>query len=147
MHLMPYDRFRHLDNMKREFDRFFTNDHSHLSTGFGHSIGNPSVDVHETNDEVIALCDIPGLEKKEDVSIEIENNMLLISGSINRRHEIMEENIHRQERYMGRFHRSIGLPAVVNPEDVRATYKNGVLVIHMPKAQPNTKKRIDVDFH
>nr|WP_240546409.1 Hsp20/alpha crystallin family protein [Paenibacillus artemisiicola] len=58
-----------------------------------------------------------------------------------------EEHVHRQERYVGRFHRSIALPAVVTADDVRANYKNGVLEIHIPKAQPRLNRQIDIDFH
>jgi HSP20 family protein len=55
--------------------------------------------------------------------------------------------MHRQERFVGRFQRSVTLPARVAAEGVKATYKNGVLEIHLPKLQSNQKNRIDVDFH
>ncbi|MGI5922104.1 MAG: Hsp20/alpha crystallin family protein [Syntrophomonadaceae bacterium] len=146
MSLIPYEPLRHLENFRREIDRFFTPDF----TGFGRKysqMGNPSIDVWETDQEVVASCDIPGLEKKEDVHIDIENNILTISGSINRVNEIKEENLHRQERFVGRFHRTIGLPSRVSSEGVKATYKSGVLEIRMPKIAGDTKKRIDVEFH
>ncbi|MBD0380126.1 Hsp20/alpha crystallin family protein [Paenibacillus sedimenti] len=146
MPLVPYEPFRHLENMRREFDRFFTTDLPAFRSSFGHSFGNLSVDVHETDNEVVATCDIPGLKKKEDVNIDIENNVLSISGSINRANEVKEQNMYRQERFVGHFQRSIGLPATVASEGVKATYKNGVLEIRMPKTKPDVKKRIDVDF-
>ncbi|WP_003542149.1 Hsp20/alpha crystallin family protein [Desulfotomaculum nigrificans] len=145
MALIPYEPFRHLDNFRRELDRFFTGDFP--LTGFGQRFGNPSIDVYETDNEVVAKCDIPGLEKKEDVNIYIDNNILTISGAVNRVNEIKEENMHRQERFFGRFQRSVSLPARVSSEDVKATYKNGVLEIRMPKLQAETKKRIDIEFH
>ncbi len=89
----------------------------------------------------MATCDIPGLEKKEDVNIDIDNNILTITGSINRANEVKEENLHRQERFVGRFQRSISLPSSVSSEGVTATYKNGVLEIRMPKTKPDTKKK------
>ena len=55
--------------------------------------------------------------------------------------------MHKQERYSGRFHRSIALPTNVSSDNVRATYKNGVLEVRMLKLQGDTKKRIDVQFH
>ncbi|WP_027416908.1 Hsp20/alpha crystallin family protein [Aneurinibacillus terranovensis] len=147
MSLIPYEPFRHLENMRREFDRFFTTDFPVFRTKLGQNFGSPSIDIHETEHEVVATCDIPGLEKKEDVNIDVDNNMLTISGSVNRTNEIKEENMHRQERFFGRFQRSVALPSRVNSEGVKATYKNGVLEIHMPKIQGETKKRIDVEFH
>lgn len=146
MPLVPYEPFRHLENMRRELDRFFTNDFSIFKPG-SQNFGNLSVDVYETESEVVATCDIPGLEKKEDVNIDIDNNILSISGSVNRVNEVKEENMHRQERFVGRFKRSIALPSNVSSEGVKATYKNGVLEVRMQKLQGDTKKRIDVQFH
>ncbi|MFC0212667.1 Hsp20/alpha crystallin family protein [Paenibacillus chartarius] len=146
MSLVPYEPFRHLENMRRELDRFFTADFPAFKTGLGQPFGNLSIDVHETETEVVATCDIPGLEKKEDVDIDIHSNVLQISGSINRASEVKEENLHRRERFVGRFHRSIDLPATVSPEGVKATYRNGVLEIRMPKTKPDRRK-INVEFH
>lgn len=147
MALIPYEPFRHLENMRRELDRFFTADFPSWRTGFGQPFGSLSIDVYETDNEVVATCDIPGLEKKEDVQIDIDSNVLTISGTLNRVNEIKQEQMHRQERFVGRFHRSVTLPYNVSPEGVTATYKNGVLEIRMPKLQGDTKKRIDVQFH
>ncbi|MEI3613519.1 Hsp20/alpha crystallin family protein [Pseudogracilibacillus sp. SO30301A] len=145
MALIPYEPFRHLDNMRRDFDRFFTD--FPVSFENEHNLGSIRVDVHETPNEVVATCDIPGLEKKEDVNITIENNMLQVSGTIQRTNEINEEHMHRKERYVGRFHRSISLPSPVSHEGVTATYRNGVLEIKMPKLENDNRQRIDVDFH
>lgn len=145
MALVPYDPFRQLSNMRKEFDRVF----SDFPIAFDHEqgLGNIRMDVHETENEVVATCDIPGLEKKEDVNIDIENNRLSISGSINRSNEIKEENMYRKERYTGRFQRMITLPSTVSHDGVKATYRNGVLEVRMPKLEKDTKKKIDVDFH
>lgn len=146
MALIPYEPFRHLDNMRREMDRFFNQ--GHLFGNRDQEFGMPRIDVHESENEVVATCDIPGLEKKDDVNIDIDgNNVLNISGMIHRSHEMKEEQMHRCERYTGRFHRSVTLPTSVSGEGVRASYRNGVLEIHMPKMKNENKKRIDVEFH
>lgn len=146
MSLTPYDPFRQLANMRRNFDRFFSD--FPLDLGMeNNNFGNIRVDVHETENEVIASCDIPGLEKKEDVNIDIENNMLSINGTINKTNEIKEESMYRKERYTGSFHRTVSLPSPVSNEGVKATYKNGVLEVRMPKKTNDNKKKIDVDFH
>lgn len=146
MSLIPYEPFRSLDNFRRELDRFFMPDFAGFRTNFSQNLGVPNVDVYETDNEVVASCDIPGLGKKEDVNIDIENNILSVSGAINRVNEIKEESLHRQERFSGRFQRSISLPSRVSSEGVKATYKNGVLEIRMPKIQADARKRIDVEF-
>lgn len=145
MALVPYDPFRQLENMRRELDRLFTADHWPI--GFGLGLAGPSMDIYETENEIVAKCDIPGLEKKEDVQIEIDNNILTVSGTVNKAQEIKDEHFYRQERFTGRFQRSVTLPSPVSPEGVKATYKNGVLEIRMPKVPSNTRRRIDIDFH
>lgn len=144
MALVPYEPFRNLDHFRREWDQFFNDWPSFFKQGMS---GRIDIDLYETENEVVAACDIPGLEKKEDVNIDIENNVLTISGSLNRTHEVKEENMHRKERFFGRFHRSVSLPSAVSSEGVTATYRNGVLEIRMPKLKGDTKKRIDIQFH
>ncbi|NLC51030.1 MAG: Hsp20/alpha crystallin family protein, partial [Firmicutes bacterium] len=127
------------------FDRFFTD--FPLAFAGEHNLGGIRVDVYETEDEVVASCDLPGLRKKEDVHIEIVNNTLNISGTINKTEEIKDERLYRKERYVGRFQRSISLPSAVSDEGAKASYKNGVLEVRMPKKMDAHKKRIDIDFH
>ncbi|MFC4601033.1 Hsp20/alpha crystallin family protein [Cohnella hongkongensis] len=147
MPLIPYEPFRQLDHMRRELDRFFPDDLSLIKTGLHQRLGHFSVDVHETADEIVAACDIPGLDKKEDLSIEVDRDRLTVSGTLNRTSETKEEQFHRQERYTGRFHRTIGLPAEVSSEGVSATYRNGVLEVRMPKLKGDSKRKIDIQFH
>lgn len=145
MALVPYDPFRQLSNMRKDFERFFSDFPSTLGTET--NFGEIRVDVHETENEVVVTCDIPGLQSKEDVNITVENNTLSISGSTTRTNEAKEENMHRKERFVGRFHRSVHLPSSVSNEGTKASYKNGVLEVRMPKLAKDETKKIDVDFH
>ncbi|MCM3571396.1 Hsp20/alpha crystallin family protein [Neobacillus mesonae] len=145
MTLVPNEPFRQLANLRKDFDRVFSD--FPFSFENERNMGGIRVDVHETDNEVVATCDIPGLEKKEDMNIDIENNMLMINGTIHRTNEAKEENMHRKERYVGSFHRSVPLPCPVSDEGVKATYKNGVLEVRMPKLTQSSKRKIDVDFH
>ena len=147
MSLIPHEPYRHLDTIRREFDRFLTSEIPAIKTSLAQNFGNPNIDIYETESDVLVTCDLPGLEKKDDVNIHIDNNLLTISGSINRVNEMKEHHLHRQERFSGRFQRSFSLPSRVSAENVKATYKNGVLEIRMPKLQSDTRKRIDVDFN
>lgn len=139
----PNEPFRQLENVKNELDHFFTQGFNNFRSG----LGNLNVDVYETEDEIVAMCDIPGLEKKEDVNIDIDNHNLTISGTINRAYEVNEEQMHRRERLIGKFKRTISLPKSVSEEGIRAAYKKGVLEIRMPKTQQERKRQIDVEFH
>lgn len=110
-------------------------------------LGSPKIDMYQTDNEVVVSCEIPGIDNKDDININIDQNTLTISGTINRSSEVREEQMHRRERYIGRFHRSIPLPARVAAEQAKATYKNGILEIRVPKTDTEQGKKIDIDFH
>jgi len=145
MALIPHDSFRNLEGWRRDLDRLF-NDFPAFVKG-DQQFGAHRIDIHETEHEVVATCDLPGLDNKEDVHIDVDGNMLTIAGTVNRTHEVKDEQMHRQERFYGRFHRSVTLPAAVNEEAIKASYRNGVLEIRMTKLQPPPKKKIDIEFH
>ena len=139
MSMIPREPLRYFEGARREMERLFG------STLFREE---PRIDIYEKDGEVIASCEMPGLQNKEDLHIEIDENILSLSGTIKREHEIRDENVHRQERYWGSFRRSINLPAPVLSEKSRARYHNGILEITMPKADPRPRrKNIEVDFH
>lgn len=139
MHLIPQEPFRYIEGARREMERLF-----------GSSLfrEEPRIDIFEKNGEIVASCELPGLQSKEDIRIEINENMLSLGGTIKRAYEIRDENMHRQERLWGSFRRSINLPAPVIAERSKAGYHNGILEITMPKAEPQQhRKNIEVDFH
>ncbi|MBO8155144.1 MAG: Hsp20/alpha crystallin family protein [Bacillaceae bacterium] len=149
MSLLPYEPFRRLEKMKKELDQFFSTDFPSLSFAeeFQPIFGTPKIDVVETDREVVARCDLPGLENKDDVTIEVDQQTLTISGQINKVQEFKEENMFRQERYSGKFHRTVPLPARVSSEGIKATYKRGILEVRMPKTNKSQKSTIDIEFH
>ncbi len=143
MRLIPYEPLRYFDNWRRDLDRFFTD----LPGLFPQDLSTPRIDVYETDREVVASCELPGLEREDDVRVEVEDNVLRISGSISRIREVKEDQMHRRERFTGRFQRSVALPTRVSAEGCTASYKNGILEVRMPKAEPENKRRVDINFH
>ncbi len=140
MPLIPYEPFREMDNFRREMDRFFG--------PWGREFSGPRIDVFETEKEVIAQCEIPGLESKDDITIDIRENLLDLRGTIKRSREIKDEQMHRRERFSGTFHRTVSLPTPVVADGAKAVYRNGILEVTMPKAEPHRQqRRIEVDFH
>ena len=109
---------------------------------FGFS-GSPAVDVEETENEVIVRAEVPGLEKDE-FSIELENDTLVLRGEKKHKEEHKDRNIHHIECRYGRFDRRIALPAEVQTDKANAEYKNGVLNITLPKAESSKRKAITV---
>jgi len=105
----------------------------------------PPVSVAETGDELIFTAELPGLSEN-DVSIEIENDVLTISGEkTEERTEGEEErNYHVWERSYGSFRRSFTLPRAVNTADASAEFENGVLEIRLPKSAEAKGRRIEI---
>lgn len=91
----------------------------------------PTVDVFEKNGSLIVRADLPGLTKK-DVNVEVTDHQLTIQGERKTEFEETREGVYRQERAYGSFYRAIPLPEHVKPEDVKATFANGVLEVAMP---------------
>lgn len=144
MNLIPYDNpFRHMESLRHEMNEL-------LNEGvlnYPQIFRGPRVDLYDSDHQVIASCEIPGLEKKDDVRIEIRDDVLTISGTIRRAETVQEEQMHRKERFTGHFQRSIRLPHNVSADNASASYKNGILEIKMPRSNMGNQKFIDVNFH
>ncbi|TCD66043.1 hypothetical protein EIP91_001899 [Steccherinum ochraceum] len=97
----------------------------------------PRMDVHEDaqNNTVLATFELPGL-KKEDVNIDVHNNLLTVSGETKTSTEHDENGYAVRERRFGKFSRSIPLPQGVKNEDIQASLENGVLSVKFPKSTP-----------
>ena len=105
----------------------------------------PKVDIVEKDNNLITRVDLPGV-KKEDVSVEVANGQLVITGE--RKNEVEEKNnnTYRAECEYGSFYRAVPLPEGINADDVKATFVNGVLEVSMPMpAKPAANgKRIEI---
>ena len=103
----------------------------------------PAIDIDEDNDAFVVIADLPGLTKK-DISINIKENMLTISGE--RKIEKKDENINycRSERRYGSFKRSFQLTDQVIADKISASFKSGVLTVTVPKAEEVKPKEIEI---
>jgi HSP20 family protein len=103
----------------------------------------PALDVHEDKEGYTIRAEIPGM-KREEIEVSIQNDTLVISGE--RKAESVKENteVHRQERFYGKFSRALTLPTAVAGDQVKATYKDGILTIVVPKAEEAKPKQITV---
>jgi len=102
------------------------------------------VDIHETKDSFLLMAELPGV-KQEDVEVSVEGDTLTLKGERKRETEVKEDQYHRIERSYGRFERSILLPSVVDPNRVKATYRDGVLEVQLPKKEEAKPKEIKVE--
>jgi HSP20 family protein len=111
--------------------------------GSGDSTWLPAVDIHETEDSLVLSFDLPGM-KEDDIQIELDENVLTVSGQRDRQDERKDDSYYRYERRFGAFSRSVALPAGVNDESVDASYENGVLEIRVRKPEEYKPKRIQI---
>lgn len=98
-------------------------------------------EVEETDKEILVRIEIPGMEKK-DLQINIDGNMLYLSGEKRMERESHHSSYHIMERAYGSFQRAISLPRNVSADDAEASYTNGVLKIHLPKVSKDKIKNI-----
>lgn len=136
-----------LRSMHEMMDRLFSD---HFLTPFGR-LGlsenlpafSPKVDISETENDIKVRAEIPGINP-DDVSIEVTEDTLSISGTIDKSVEENEENYYRMERSSGRFSREFMLPAKVDADNVDAQANNGVITITLSKLPSEQKRKVKI---
>jgi HSP20 family protein len=109
----------------------------------GMSTWAPPADICETENEIVLYTDLPGIDPKQ-LDVRVENTVLTIRGKRRFDSNVDKENFHRVERSYGAFARSFTLSRAVDADKIRATYKDGVLSIMLPKAEQAKPKRIQI---
>jgi HSP20 family protein len=103
----------------------------------------PALDMSETDMAVDVRMDLPGITAK-DIDIQVNGNLLTVSGERKEEKEEKGKTFHRVERSYGNFSRTVTLPCAVNESEVAAEYKEGVLTIKLPKAEESKAHKIKV---
>ncbi len=119
------------------FPRSFTDEDVSLSAW------KPVVDIYDKTDSIVIHAELPGVSK-ENVSIEVKENVLTLKGERVDVKEVSEDKFYRRERSFGSFHRSFTLPSAINPDKIKATFKDGVLEIEIPKPEEQKPKQIQI---
>jgi HSP20 family protein len=101
------------------------------------------MDLVETEDQFVLRADLPGLAE-EDVSIELEDNVLTVAGERKAEHEDKREGFYRMERSFGLFRRSLTLPDGVDADGIAATFDKGVLEVRIPKPEERKPRRVAI---
>jgi HSP20 family protein len=108
-------------------------------TGFLDEELSPAVDVFEEDDAVVIKAELPGM-RKEDISVELSDGVLKIAGEKKREEKVEKKNYYRIERSSGSFERRISLPVETQADKAKASFKDGVLEIKVPKSEEAKKK-------
>jgi len=138
MNLMRWEPFEAMDLMFNRFAGFSRLGRQQLRTG-EYLDWSPATDISETDKEYLIRAALPAV-KKEDVKVTYENGVLTLSGERRQEEEQKDEKFHRVESYYGNFSRTFALPDVIDEDAIKAESKDGVLTIHVPKAQAEAKK-------
>ena len=135
--------FNDLNSIQQEmnnlFDEFFGERRSELAEGNW----IPVVDVSETGADMVVRAELPGMTQ-DDIELNLQDNVLTLKGEKTQEVNEEKENFHRVERSYGSFSRSFTLPCAVKLDEIKATFKEGVLEITLPKSEEAKPKKIEI---
>lgn len=134
------------EQMERQFEEFFRRPFSMLGQPWWPARGifeteemAPSVDIFEEGDDIVLKAELPGMGKK-DVSVNLTDHIITISGEKKKEEKTEEKNFYRLERSYGSFSRSFELPADVKADQVKAKFHDGLLEVRLPKTEEARRK-------
>ena len=142
MQLTRWNPFVELDEIQNRLNRLFV-DKAVKAPNDAFADFMPAVDIQETDNEFIVKADLPDV-KKEDVKVHLQDGVLAIEGERRVEKEEKGKQFHRMEREYGKFVRRFAMPTEIDPEKVRAEFKEGVLHVILPKAPAAKPKLIDI---
>lgn len=145
MAIIRWEPARELQSVQGEINRLFNTlfDSPAPAGAAGQRRWIPAMDLVETDTDFVLRADLPGLTEK-DVTIELQDSVLTISGERRSEHEERKEGYFRLERASGTFSRSLTLPEGVDAGRVTATFANGVLEVHVPKPEARKPQKIEI---
>jgi HSP20 family protein len=125
------------------FEDFFTPFNHVFEQGNGNGL-QPAVDIYEKDDMLFIEAELPGLEK-EDIKVDVQGQLLILSGEHRSIQESKENGHYRRERRIGKLERTFRLPFEVSEEQIEAIYKNGVLTLKVSKPEEQKAKQITIN--
>ena len=146
MRITQFDPFREFQNMQKTFEYMHRLMKTVEQAPEAPAVDFvPAVNTREADDAYYVEVDLPGVEK-EDISIDVKDNVLTISGERKLEEERKEDEFYRVESFYGKFERSFSLPEDVDADKIEAEAKDGVLTVKIPKAQSVDKapKKIEI---
>jgi HSP20 family protein len=116
-----------------------------LDTGSARELArfSPTVEMREQDDHVVLELDLPGMGE-DDIEVEVQDNMLTVSGERRREEQREEGDTFRSERMYGQFARSFTLPPGIDPDAIDASFDSGVLCLRVPKPEERSPRKISI---
>ncbi len=141
-----WDPFEEMRNFRKQMDKmmedFWAKERSLMKRM---DIKEPSVDIEDKKNELKITADLPGVDKK-DIEINVGQDSIEIKAQKKKEAEVKRKNFYRQERAFSGFYRALSLPAIVNPDKAKSSFKDGILKINLPKIRelPKKSKRLAI---
>ena len=135
--------FREFDREMAEMMEHFFGDRPWPRLARGPGGWTPPLDMVDRREEIMLRLDLPGLEQK-DIEVTVEDGMLTVKGTRKEERETKDEEYYACERWTGAFTRSVMLPPGLEPEKMKAVFRNGVLEVHVPKTKEAKAKKIEI---
>lgn len=143
MAITRWDPFRDLMDLQSAMTRAFGRAYGTDAMEFGTGTWVPPLDVLERGDAFVVTVEVPGVEPG-NIDVSVEDSTLTIRGERRFYEKVEEESFHRIERRFGQFQRTLALPSQVDADKIDAEYRNGLLVVTVPKAETAKPRRIAV---
>jgi HSP20 family protein len=146
MELIRWNPMRDMFSFRHQMNHLFDDVFGSVVRGdSGLSMWNryPTVDIYDNDENIIIKAELPGIDKK-DIVIDVKDGVLTLKGERSFDNEVKEEKYYCRERTFGNFERVFRIPADVDPEKIRADYKDGILKIDIPKPEEQQPKQITV---
>ena len=146
MNLVKWSPWREMPALYNRFNRLFDDPFfrvGQMDDDAGMGMWNPAVDLYEKDDHFMIKAELPGVNK-DDIKIDLQDQLLTLSGERTYDNEIKEENYYRRERSYGKFQRAFTLPADVDSDKIKAEFKDGLLQIEVPKPEGKKAKQVTV---
>jgi HSP20 family protein len=146
MALVRWEPARELHTIQQEMNRLFNTFFDAPAQGAGTGGARrwvPAMDLVETDEHFVLRADLPGLDEG-DVNIEVNDNVLTISGERKYEHEAKKDGYYRLERGSGQFNRSLTLPDGVDLDAIEASFEKGVLEVRVPKPEERKPRKVQI---
>ena len=146
MALVKWDPFRDVEKLQNRINRMFEDSFGRscdLDDEMSLCAWRPAVDIFKTENGIALSAELPGVSK-ENVSVEVKENILTLKGERLANQKIKEENYYRRERSYGKFQRAFTLPADVDSDKIKAEFKDGLLKIEVPKPEEHKPKTVTI---
>lgn len=147
MTIVRWDPFKDVATLQDRINRLFNESFGQtrdLEDDMKACAWRPAVDIYEAENEIVLRAEVPGI-RKEDIAVEVKDNLLTLRGERFPDPDISDEKYYRREICFGTFERSFTLREIIKPEQIKATVKDGVLNVRIPKPDVEVPRQVSVE--